>query len=79
MEILTMQSTDRKIGGFCVDIGVYATVYVRALSVGVEVMLAKGRAWAAVTGLASWENRGLKRHQRPPFSAAIFPETCVVV
>ena len=45
----------------------------------VEVMLAKGRAWAAVTGLASWENRGLKRRQKPPVSAAIFPETCVVV
>jgi hypothetical protein len=51
------------------------------LSVGVEVRLAKGRAWAwaAVTGLGSWENGGLKRRQKPPVSAAIFPETCVVV
>ena len=30
-----------------------------------------------VTGLAFWENGGLKRRQNPPVSAAIFPETCV--
>jgi hypothetical protein len=42
-----------------------------------EVGLAKGRAWQGVTGLAFWENGGLKRRQNPPVSAAIFPETCV--
>ena len=54
-----MQSTDRKIGGFCVDIciGIYATVYARALSVGVEVMLTQYqgpclgcRDWLGVLG-----------------------------
>ena len=30
-----------------------------------------------MTGLAFWENGGIKRRQKSPVSVAVFPETCV--